>query len=310
MMIRFNRTLSIFCAVALLICAVSAWAYAEQTPATPSDLTPVEEAPVTEQTEEEPAESVEVIITKTLGINQSWEGRMKKTKPAVLKLDLSSPCTVYMLVEGQDVWATVEKSDRLTEDPARTQTDSETGRMIISWEAEAGSYLITLGPVEPNLLAMATVTFMDTAAYETWEPEQEENEPEPDTEMENEPEEEQQEEKTENEPEPTDVIQQEETDENEKPPVDILTLLPEDRSISYEVLWDVEEPAFGDTAHFVSSLKGYDKVEHSIQWQYSEDDTNWNDIYGATDETMDIVASEENYLYYWRVMVYVYLPEE
>ncbi len=176
----FNRTLSILCAVMLLISAVSAWATAEEEPATPTDLNPAEGEVLPEEPAGEPEGehgeedicSVEVVITKALTVGQSWEGRMKKTKPAILKLDVTRPGTAYILVEGKNVWATVEKTDRQTEPPARTQTDSETSRMVLTLQAEEGSYLITLGPVEPNLLARAKVTVMDQKNYEAWEVEQ------------------------------------------------------------------------------------------------------------------------------------------
>ena len=178
----FNRTLSILCAVMMLSSIVSAWAAAEEEPATPTDLNPSEREINPEvpgegsepegEAGEESIDSVEVVITKALTVGQSWEGKMKKTKPAVLKLDVTRPGPVYMLVEGKDVWATVEKSDCLTENPARTQTDPETDWMVISWEAEEGSYLITLGPVEPNIMAMATVTFMSKKTHEEWEAEE------------------------------------------------------------------------------------------------------------------------------------------
>ena len=167
---RSFRILSLLCAVTLLICAFSAWAAAEETPATPTDLMPAqaepEQAPAQEETEEDGIGTVEVVITKALKLGQSWEGTMSKKKPAVLKLDLEKACTVHMLVEGKDVWATMEKADRRTDNPPRTQTDPETKQAILFWEAEAGSYLITLGPVEPNLLAMATVSFMDKTAFD------------------------------------------------------------------------------------------------------------------------------------------------
>ena len=102
MKIRFNRLISILCAVMLLIGAFSAWAAAEETPATTTDLKPVEgetvpDEPSEEQPtepEEKPAEepekepeqesegepegepaddtvdSVEVLITKTLTMGQ------------------------------------------------------------------------------------------------------------------------------------------------------------------------------------------------------------------------------------------------
>ena len=197
---RFIQMFLVICAVMLMICAVSVWAAAEDVTATPTDLAPVEQeesVPETtepettepettepeatepqaaepetsdpeEAVEEEAADSVEIIITKTVRIGDSWSGTMKKTKPAVLKLDIDHAQQVNLVVLGRHGWITVEKSDRLTENPARTLTNDETSQTVISWYAEAGSYLVTLGPVEPNLMAKLNVFIMNQAAYGDW----------------------------------------------------------------------------------------------------------------------------------------------
>ncbi|MBP5727643.1 MAG: hypothetical protein J6Y48_11280, partial [Clostridia bacterium] len=192
---RFIRKFLVICAAMLFVCAVSVWAAAEETtPATPTDLTPVETAdsvtedtepettepdtmepqdPVNETTEpeeqaedEEAADAVELVITKAVRVGDSWSGVMKKTKPAILKLDVAQAQQVNLLVQGRHVWITGEKTDRLTENPHRTLT--ENSQAIISWQAEAGSYLITLGPVEPNLMSKANVSILNDAAYGEW----------------------------------------------------------------------------------------------------------------------------------------------
>ncbi len=197
---RFIRKFLVICAAILFVCAVSVWAAAEETtPATPTDLTPAETAdsvpgttepettepettepdttepqdPADETTEpegpaegEDAADAVELIITKAVRVGDSWSGVMKKTKPAILKLDVAQAQQVNLLVQGRHVWIAVEKADRLTENPARTLT--ENSKAIISWHAEAGSYLIILGPVEPNLMAKANVSILDDAAYGEW----------------------------------------------------------------------------------------------------------------------------------------------
>ena len=187
MKIRFNKMLSILCAVMLVICAVSVCGDAEQDPAaTPTDLEPAEqetEEQETETTEEEepeesPADSIEIMITKNLTLGQSWEGTVSKKKPAILKLDLEHASTVYMLLEGKVAWATVEKSDRITGTAPRKEINPETDNLVYEWYAEAGSYIITVGPIEPNPMAMVKVTFMTTSAYEAWEAAQEETEEE------------------------------------------------------------------------------------------------------------------------------------
>ena len=279
-----------------------------------------------EASAEEAADTEEVIITKALKLGQSWNGKMSKKKPAVLKLDLGRACRVHMVVEGKDTWATVQKADRLTDNPRRTESNPETGLMVVTWSAEAGSYLITLGPVEPNRMAMATVTFMDDGAFEAWEaaqateepeaePEQEpetepetEPESEPETEPETEPEQEPEAEpETEPEAEPTEEGEPEEDDQPEGEPEENE---PEsgnasERKITIELTWDVPEPVIGDTAHFKAVLEGYEGLEYTVQWQYSTDRETWYDIPDETSETMDIVITKTRNEYYWRFMVYL-----
>lgn len=253
---RFIRKFLVICAAMLFVCAVSVWAAAEETtPATPTDLTPAETAdsvpgaaepettepdttvpdttvpdttepqdPVNETTEpedpaedEEAADAVELVITKAVRVGDSWSGVMKKTKPAILKLDVAQAQQVNLLVQGRHVWIAVEKADRLTENPARTLT--ENSKAIISWHAEAGSYLITMGPVEPNLMAKANVSILDDAAYGEWMAQQQteeitEEEPAEVTEETEEPAEEPGE--TEGSEEPAEEIPEEETDETEE----------------------------------------------------------------------------------------------
>ena len=48
---------------------------------------------------------------------------------------------------------------------------------------------------------------------------------------------------------------------------------------------------------------GYDDVEYTIQWQTSFDNENWFNIDGATEETLDMEVTTENYENFWRVMV-------
>ena len=326
-----------------------------------------EEKPAEEQEEEpaaepdeEPAEQdedgEEIIITKALTLGQSWNGRMSKTKHAILKLDLSGAARVYMLVEGKDVWATVEKADQQTGNPSRTETDPGTGIMVVSWSAQAGSYLITLGPVAPNRLAMATVTFMDAGTYEAWEAARAATEPEQDQAAEleagtdeetgTEPEPAEEPETGEDPEQPEDSVTDQETEpqpEDEQDP-DVETEpgtepddeagepgeegepeeaagdepaeeIPEEdeaapetrpeRHISVGVTWDVPEPAIGDTAHFKANLEGYEGLQYTMQWQNGPDKQTWYDIPGETNETMDVVVTEENNLLYWRILVYV-----
>lgn len=347
MKIRFNRMLSIICAVMLMTCAVSVWAAAETAPATPTDLGPVENGEEEQETEDGPVDSIEILITKNLTLGQSWEGTVGKTKPAVLKLDLERAGTVYMVLEGKDAWATVEKSDRMTGNAPRRQVNPETDELIYSWDAEAGAYIITVGPVEPNLMAMVKATFMTTGAYDAWEEArntEEEPEEEPDEEPEEEPKEEPEPEKTEPEEE-LDPEQEEKTEpqseedlepkqqeentpeeesgnetgevqpEENRPesaeterttePKTEGTVLPKDRKVSTSITWDDEKPKYGSVAHIHATLIGYEEVEYTLQWQWSEDRVIWNDVEGGTKDTLDVVYSPENGDYRWRIMLYI-----
>lgn len=186
-------------------------------PQEPAEDNKPEEKPA--ENPEETVEAEEVLITKALRIGESWSGRVSKKKPAVLKLEVGQAQKVHMLVEGKGVWASVVKADRLNDNPARTQTDPETDRVVISWRADAGAYLINVGPAEYNLMANASVTFMNEAAYEAWQAEQEpeETDPEDNTEEENKPESGNGEEEKEPEENPADPAPEtEETGENEE----------------------------------------------------------------------------------------------
>ena len=215
---------------------------------------------------------------------------MKKTKPAVLKLDLDREQQIHVLVTGKDIWVSVEKSDRVTENPARTLTDAQTDQAVVSWYAEAGSYLITVGPVEPNLMGKAQVVIMDSDAFAAWEAEQAADPNEPTEEPGEEPEAEPEGEQPENEPE-----------EENKPKPDNAS----ERHISIEVTCDSPNPVIGDTAHFHAILHGYDELRYTAQWQYSEDRQFWQNIEGATDLDMDVVTTKINNKYYWRIVIYI-----
>ena len=77
------------------------------------------------------------------------------------------------------------------------------------------------------------------------------------------------------------------------------------RSISVNVTFDTPNPVIGDTAHFCANLEGYENLNYTMQWQYSTDHEQWNDITGETKKTMDVVVTKENNVVYWRIVVYV-----
>ena len=285
---------------------------------------------------EESRTSAEMIISKAVRIGSIWEGLTKDTTPAILKLDVDQAQTVHLIVEGKKViWATVEKSDRPETNPQKVLSDPETKRVMISLEAEKGSYLIKIGPEEPNRNAKVIVTILDDEGFEAWllaleeeteagktespeqaeeqiEPEQQGDEKPAETEPENEvpgegaEAEQETEPETENPAEP-DPEGEHETEETENEPESVL---PANRSIDVALTWDTENPQIGDTAHLKATLNGYDELSYTLQWQYSADDRNWTDAAGETNDNIDITISEENNYLYWRILVYIEQPAE
>ena len=86
-------------------------------------------------------------------------------------------------------------------------------------------------------------------------------------------------------------------------------ILPEDRSVSFEIYWD-GEPVLGEIAHFKATLVGYEGLDYTIQWQQSADNANWENIEGANEETMDVLATEEANKLFYRVTVIINTPDD
>ena len=280
---RKNRILSILCAAMMTACAAAIPALAEEDAATPTDLKP-EQKQEEPQAGEEPVGGEEIVITKAMGIGESWEGKVSTNKPAILKLDVTRAQTVFAIVEGKGTRTTVQKADKPEDHPRKDVTDPATNRSIVTWDAEACSYLITLEPDEGRMMSRVKVTVLDENAYEAWETEQE-NQPLPEPGSE------------ETEPTPP------ETEPTEENIPESKTETP--RSIDVNVTWDSPDPVIGDTAHFKATLNGYEELTYTLQWQYSPDRENWFDLPGETELTMDVVVTEENNIVYWRILVYV-----
>lgn len=323
MMNRLNKILALLTAlVMILLCAA---AFAEEEPATPTDLEPVEEEeqiepseepvlpaeeekPEQEEQEEKPAEkkeepaeaedsedgdaveSIEVVITKTVGINETWEGKILRKKPVVLKLEVKYARTIHLLAEGKDIWATVQKSDRMEDEPVRHESDPKTDRILIEWQAEPGNYLITLGAGENSLVAKATAIAMDDETARAWEESISEAQPE-----------EPGEEEPTNEPEP----ETEPTPENPEEPENRPESGEPERSVHITLNWDTENPKYGDTAHFKSTMTGYEGLTYTLQWQTSWDEKTWTDYTGATQPDLDVTLTKELDGIYFRLVVFL-----
>ena len=82
------------------------------------------------------------------------------------------------------------------------------------------------------------------------------------------------------------------------------------RSIHVGVAFDKANPYIGDTAHFMATLEGYDGLTYTMQWQYSLDRDTWHDLPGQTEDRLDIVVTDENNLWFWRIVVYLEEEQE
>ena len=276
--------------------------------AEPEETAESDENENTDETEE-PGEAnggVEVVIARTMKTGDAWSGIVKRKTPTVLKLEVEEAQTIHVLVAGKNIRASVQKSDRLTDDATAETTDPETNRVVISWNALPGSYLVSIGPDEGSLMAKARVTVMDDETFETWEagnlPQAEELPAE--TEDESVPEETADEEAAgevtiDEETTDEEVTDEEAADEETEPEPE-----PE-RTITVSVAWDTPNPMIGDTAHFTANLEGYEGLTYTMQWQNSPDRETWTDLPGETNETMDVVVTKENNQVYWRIVVYV-----
>lgn len=59
----------------------------------------------------------------------------------------------------------------------------------------------------------------------------------------------------------------------------------------------------GMTLVLTAHLKGFDDVDYEIQWQQSENGTNWDDIDGENGMEYTVILTEENDGYLWRASV-------
>ncbi len=78
-----------------------------------------------------------------------------------------------------------------------------------------------------------------------------------------------------------------------------------DRRIELSAEWEKGTPTFETPVTFSAVLYGYEDVAYRIQWQHSTDGKNWEDIPGAEGDSYTVIATEENYLDFWRAAVTV-----
>ena len=78
----------------------------------------------------------------------------------------------------------------------------------------------------------------------------------------------------------------------------------EEKSVTISSDWPEDKPAFkGTKVTLTAHPKGFDDTAYTLQWQWSDDLENWQDIEGATNETFTYEVNEETMIRYWRVKV-------
>ena len=79
---------------------------------------------------------------------------------------------------------------------------------------------------------------------------------------------------------------------------------PEPLTVWITSLYPADEPVYyGAEITLEAHVTGAEEGEYTIQWQYSEDLENWNDIPGASSLRYTFVADGETVTYAWRVKV-------
>ena len=92
----------------------------------------------------------------------------------------------------------------------------------------------------------------------------------------------------------------------EKEPQELIAeALDPNRSVT--VTFDVPEGGlhFGDVVELKANIQGYDNVNYTLQWRWSTDNATWNELAGENGDTLKVLVTEENYQYYWNVLVTV-----
>lgn len=92
----------------------------------------------------------------------------------------------------------------------------------------------------------------------------------------------------------------------EKEPQELIAeALDPNRSVA--VTFEVPEGGlhFGDIVELKADIQGYDNVTYTLQWRWSTDNATWNELAGENGDALKVLVTEENYQYYWNVLVTV-----
>ena len=81
------------------------------------------------------------------------------------------------------------------------------------------------------------------------------------------------------------------------------TITIEPYEINYVAEWDGDTLYFGETAYLIADTAEIVDEEYSLQWQWSIDGIEWYDAENGNGTQIEVVVTEDNYLYHWRLLV-------
>ena len=265
--------------------------------------TPEEEAQPEEETE--PEEEIEILNPNG---KDSLKGILIKAAPASFKatVDYNSTVVFTLTVQTEDsVKVQINETDvklEKTENPDETSTD-----ILYTFEKQLllnQEYIVTLTTENEGYIPYGIKIREKLPEEENTEENPEESEEKPAEEtpetVENTEEKGTEESKTDS------GLESENTPQNEENAPDF----PEDFQLHFEAYCDDGELNFGDVMHFVVTATGDEGIDYELVWQWSEDNENWNTVEGENGKQLDLLVTEENYLYYWRIKARLAEPQE
>lgn len=106
--------------------------------------------------------------------------------------------------------------------------------------------------------------------------------------------------------EPMEEIIEEPIEEVIEDPAEEIIEEPVVRTIKLHASWENQEHIYaGDEITLWFETEGFDDIYYTIQWEYSENGTDFSTIENANDQTYKFVIDEVNCNYYWRVKLVI-----
>ena len=279
----------------------------EQNPETENNQEPKQEPEPDTTPAEEPKPEEEIQILNPNG-KDSLKGILTKAAPASFKaaVDYNSTVIFTLTVQTEDsVKVQINETDvklEKAENPDETSTD-----ILYTFEKQLllnQEYAVTLTTENEGYVPYGIKIREKLPEEKNTEENPEESEEKPVEEtpetVENTEENGTEEPKTDSGSETENAPQNEET----------ASEFPEDFQLHFEAYCDDDELNFGDVMHFVVTATGDEGIDYELIWQWSEDNENWNTVEGENGKQLDLLVTEENYLYYWRIKARLAEPQE